>query len=227
MKKWFDYQMQTQVKNLDWENHVHKMPSIAEPLSEIFEKIKTGFHDGSLKSQKRNVYINQEWIRKAITGTGGEVTENEYRTWLLEYPELVMGHGHQYISEFGDFEAELYETYSKFYNLKPDTVGIRVHIEQPGQYFMLHLDRNLYNRWQVSTEEPTYKENTAYHTRNVILTFMNDQELGQMVQFGRQNITWNKGDSITFEHQSVPHCTANVGFHTNFYMAVTGEVIKD
>jgi hypothetical protein len=173
---------------------------------------------------KINVYIDPAWIKKSIASTGGEVTEGEYREWVLEYPELVMGHGHEYILEFGEWEPVVRQTMATVYKLKPETINMRVHIEKPGRYFITHLDRNRYRDWNDTSV--TYNKDKQYQVENVYLTPLFDQELGQILTFNKTSVNWNAGDTFTFEHRNVPHSSANTGFHVNYILAITGEPLN-
>lgn len=225
MKKWVEYQLKNQARNFDWANRVWKLDNINDKLGDAFERIKQGYLDKTLPSKYENVFLNKDYIARTAASTGQEVTENDFRTWLLEYPKLMANHGHQYLSNFGEDQELVYSTIADFYKLKRETMNIRIQVEEPGQYFVVHMDRHRYKVWSVDDEEVIYDKVKAQHSQDIFITFMTDQKMGQTFNFGFDGIRWRQGDTFTWEHQSIPHCTSNVGYDTSFVMVTTGEPI--
>jgi hypothetical protein len=222
MKKWVEYQLQTQVRSTDWDNKVWSAGNLNAELHTAFDRIKQGVENKTLVTEFENVFLREDHIKRTAASTGGEVSENEYRSWQNEFWKLLSGHGHNYVNDFGQDTELLYSTVTKKYNLKPDTVKIRVQIEKPGQYFVVHIDRHRYKVWDQE-QEMRYEKVKEQHSHNIYIMFFNDQELGQIFCFGKKNIQWAAGDVFTWEHQSVPHYTANVGYHDNYILVITGE----
>jgi len=225
MRQWVEYQLKKQIKSSDWENKLWRFESVADKLGDAFDRIKQGYVNRTLPYQTENVFLREDYIARTAASTGGEVTENDFRKWVLEYPKLMAGHGHQYMTDFGDDTELVYKTMAEVYKLKPETVRIRIQVEEPGQYFVVHIDRHRYKVWNTDGEEVIYEKVRDQHAHNIYVTFMGDQEMGQIVQYGLKTVDWKMGDTITWEHQSIPHCTANIGYHTNFLMVTTGEPI--
>lgn len=223
MKQWVDYQLKHQLRNWDWENRVWHKGNLSDDLGDAFERIKAGYRDGTLKSWYENVFLNKDYIARTAASTGGDVSENDFRTWLLEYPKLMVNHGHHYMKEFGEDHDFIYKTVTEKLNLKPETVAIRIQVEEPGEYFVVHMDRHRYRVWNKDDEVVIYDKVREQHAQDIFIMFMSDQEMGQMFNFGTMAINWKLGDVFSWEHQSIPHCTANVGYHTSFVMVITGE----
>ena len=221
MKKWLEYQFRTQVKNFDWDNRVWWVDNLAERLSPAFDSIRKKFEAGQTFTEYENVFLREDHIQRTAASTGGEVTENEYRSYLNEYHDLMAGQRHHYINEFGEHEDLIRQTFVDTFDLKPDTVKFRVQVEVPGKYFVVHIDRNRYKVWDQEPEM-RYERVAEQQQHKIFVTFMADQELGQMFGFGKRTVNWSRGDTVTWEHQSVPHYTANVGYHANFMLVTTG-----
>lgn len=222
MKKWVDYQLKNQVRNWDWDKRVYKLDNISDVLGDAFDAVVSGIDDGSIPTKFENVFFNKDYIARTAASTNGDVTENDFRTWLLEYADLMSGHGHSYTTNFGDHTEQINKKFAEFYKLKPETVSARIQIEKPGQYFVVHMDRQRYQKWTLD-EEVVYEKVRDQHAHDIFITFLTDQQLGQNFSFGLNSINWSKGDTFTWEHQSIPHYTSNVGYHTNYILVVTGE----
>jgi hypothetical protein len=87
----------------------------------------------------------------------------------------------------------------------------RVHVQQPGQVWNLHLDK--LEKWMP--EDPT----------QVVRYFiqLTDWQQGHFWSFG--NYTWwgwNAGDITTFDWLNVPHSTANAGHTARATLQITG-----
>jgi hypothetical protein len=221
MKKWLEYQFKNQIKNFDWENRVWKVDNLSQPLGLVFKDIQEGFNSGRTPTEYENVFMREDHIKRTAASTGGEVSENEYRSWLNEYFDLMAGQRHHYINEFSGHEELIRKTFAETFDLQPDTIKFRVQVEIPGRYFVVHTDRNRYKAWDQEPEM-RYERVAEQQQHKIFVTFMQDQELGQIFGFGKKTINWNCGDTVTWEHQSVPHYTANVGYHANFMLVTTG-----
>ena len=221
MKKWLDYQFKTQVKNFDWENRVWMVNNVAEPLGQAFDNICKKFESGQVSTEYENVFMREDHIQRTAASTGGEISENEYRSYLNEYFDLMAGQKHHYINNFFGHEELIRNTFASTFDLKPDTVKFRVQVEVPGRYFAVHIDRNRYKAWDQEPEM-RYEHVVEQQQHRIFVTFMADQELGQIFGFGKKTLNWSCGDTVTWEHQSVPHYTANVGYHNNYMLVTTG-----
>ena len=221
MRKWIEYQLRTQVKNFNWSDLYYKIDNLFEPLAPVFNDIQFRFDNNKVITEYENVFMREDHIKRTSASTGGDVSENEYRSWLNEYFDLMSGQRHHYINDFNGYEDLIKNTFAERFDLQPDTVKFRVQVEVPGKYFIVHIDRNRYKVWDQEPEM-RYEKVAEQQQHKIFITFMQDQELGQIFGFGKNTINWQKGDTFTWEHQSVPHYTANVGYHTNFILVTTG-----
>lgn len=221
MKKWVEYQLKTQVKNFDWDSVFHKVDNLADKLGSAFNTIQTNFEAGLTRTEFENVFMREDHIKRTSASSGGAVSENEYRSWLNEYFDLMSGQAHHYINDFGADYALIQQTYAETFDLQPDTVKFRVQVEVPGRYFVVHIDRNRYKVWDQE-DVMVYDQVKEQQQHKIFVTFFNDQELGQIFGYGKKTLNWDRGDTVTWEHQSVPHYTANVGYHNNYMLVVTG-----
>jgi hypothetical protein len=88
---------------------------------------------------------------------------------------------------------------------------IRMHYQQPGQMFNLHIDK-LHERCPDDPE------------RVVRLTIMlADWQPGQFYLYGTNTYShWHAGDVHIFDWANVPHATANASRHMRPVLQVTG-----
>lgn len=226
MRRWLEYQFKTQVKNFNWLDRKFnandlKVANLKEELNDSFTDIIENFNSKKTDSECYNVFMREDHIKRTSASTGGEVSENEYRSMLNEYFDLMAGQKHYYITEFLEHEELIRKTFADRFNLKPDTVKFRVQVEVPGRYFIVHIDRNRFKVWDQEPEM-RYDKVVEQQQHKIFVTFLQDQELGQVFGFGKSTINWSAGDTVTWEHRNVPHYTANVGYHTNFMLVTTG-----
>jgi hypothetical protein len=165
--------------------------------------------------------MRDDHIKRTVASTGGAVSEAEYRSWLDEYHDLMTGQAHHYVNDFGTDYDLIQQTYAETFDLQPDTVKFRVQVEVPGRYFVVHIDRHRYKVWGQE-DVMVYEQVKEQQQHKIFVTFFNDQELGQIFGYGKKTLNWDRGDTVTWEHQSVPHYTANVGYHANYMLVVTG-----
>lgn len=221
MKKWLEYQFKKQVKNFDWANRFWPQPNLSDKLAAAFDRIVQDFESGKTYSEPYNVFMREDHIKRTSASAGEDVSENEYRSYLNEYFDLMKGQGHSYVDNFGEDEELIRNTFADTFDLQPDTVKFRVQVEVPGKYFIVHIDRNRYKVWDQEPEM-RYELVKEQQQHKIFVTFLQDQELGQIFGYGLKTYNWKAGDTVTWEHQSVPHYTANVGYHNNYMLVVTG-----
>jgi hypothetical protein len=92
----------------------------------------------------------------------------------------------------------------------------RIHVQQPGQVWNLHLDK--LEKWMP--EDPS----------QVVRYFiqLTDWQQGHFWSFGNYMWSgWKAGDIITFDWINVPHSTANAGHVPRVTLQVTGIKTKD
>ena len=87
----------------------------------------------------------------------------------------------------------------------------RVHIQQPGQVWNLHIDKlEKFNK-------------TDPHSVYRFMVMLNDWEPGHFIQYGNFVHTgYRAGEIYSFDWYNVPHCTANAGLGPRCTLLVTG-----
>jgi len=87
----------------------------------------------------------------------------------------------------------------------------RVHVQQPGQLFNLHIDK-LYG---VAPDDPD-----SVMRISVQLT---DWQPGQFWEYGNYHWNqWRAGNVTAFDWQNMPHSTANAGYYPRVTFQITG-----
>jgi hypothetical protein len=92
-----------------------------------------------------------------------------------------------------------------------DDMMCRIHVQQPGQVWNLHLDK--LEKW--NKEDP-----------DTVLRFMiqlTDWQQGHFWSYGNyHHAYWKAGDVTSFDWQNIPHSTANAGHSPRVTLQVTG-----
>lgn len=111
------------------------------------------------------------------------------------------------VVEAAEIGPELTRMYEYFGLIDP---WVRLHIQQPGQMFNLHIDK-LYGK----SDNP---DDTAR-----IVVNLADWEPGQFYQYGTYTVShWRAGDVHTFDWSNVPHATANASRSMRPTLIMTG-----
>jgi hypothetical protein len=227
MKKWVEYQLKNQVKDFDWDYAQYPVANLGGQLSPHTQYIINGFNDESLPAFYENVFTRPDYIKRTAATTDGDVSEEQFRAWLTEYMDLVSGHGHKYIREFGASNQAVYDIVNAELELDPATTRIRVQVEEPGHYFMMHLDRHKYQEWEVDNPKKyVYDKNDDFHKHSIFIIFLKDWAQGQVFQMGNNFLKWQAGDVFHWNYRNIPHGTSNFGYDTNFVMVITGNKLK-
>lgn len=227
MKKWVEYQLKNQVKDWDWDYAQYPITNLQDKLAPYSQDIIQGFEDESLPAFFENVFVRSDYIKRTSATTDGEVSEEQFRAWLTEYMDLVSGHGHKYIREFGKHTDAVYDLINAELDLEPGKTHIRVQVEEPGHYFMMHLDRHKYQQWEVDDPKKyVYDKNTDFHKHSIFIIFLKDWAQGQAFQMGNNFLKWRAGDVFNWNYRNVPHGTSNFGYETNFVMVITGNKLN-
>lgn len=227
MKKWVEYQYKNQIKEWDWDYAQHPVANLSDKLATHFEYVITSFNNESLPSFFENVFIRPDYIKRTAATTDGDVSEDQFKAWLAEYFDLVGGHGHKYIRSFGDSNQAIYDIVSSELGLDPTSTRIRVQVEEPGHYFMMHIDRHKYQEWEVDDPKNyVYDKNTDFHKHSIYIIFFKDWAQGQAFQMGDNFLKWKSGDVFNWNYRNIPHGTSNFGYETNFVMVITGNKIN-
>ena len=104
---------------------------------------------------------------------------------------------------------QIFQDIADEFNLK-DTM-VRMHVQHPGEMWNLHIDK--LQKW--CPEDPSRVSR--------VFVQLTDWQPGQFWEFGNYHWNqWRAGDSIAFDWQNMPHCTANAGHHPRVTMQITG-----
>lgn len=94
-----------------------------------------------------------------------------------------------------------------------DNSKMRLHVQQPGQVWNLHLDK--LEKWHPKDPSRVMR----------IMIALNDYEPGHFFSYGNYVHTlWRAGDIHTFDWQNIPHSTANAGHGPRITLQITGIV---
>jgi hypothetical protein len=225
MKQWFNWQLKNQVVDPKWPTKQRPVANIANSLGWFKEYIEQGFTNNTLEYYYDNVFYRDDWVKKASSSTDGAVDAETLRSWMHdpELSTLMDNQGVEYIVNFPpDVEKRLKSILAERLSLIEDTINVRVHVQRPGQFFALHFDRNKYGQFDPNNPVDTYETKSE-----IYLVFLNKQELGQVFQIGRAQVSWDEGDVFTWQQVNMPHGSANFGFENRYAILLTGFAKKE
>ena len=97
-----------------------------------------------------------------------------------------------------------------------DDVMNRIHVQQPGQVWNLHIDK--LQKWCPEDPERVLR----------VFVQLTDWQPGQFWEYGNYHWNqWRAGDVSTFDWQNVPHSTANAGHHPRVTFQITGVITPE
>jgi hypothetical protein len=92
-----------------------------------------------------------------------------------------------------------------------DDAMTRIHVQQPGQVWNLHLDK--LEKWNPDDPDSVIR----------IQLQLTDWQPGQFWSYGNYcHSQWLAGDVTTFDWQNIPHATANASHYPRVTLQVTG-----
>ena len=214
MKNWYDWQDRNQFS----------------------ETTDTNWIVGNLKNE---IKIINQWLKvgSAVTVEGPSFDRTEY------LKEVVKNYQHFELSESTLTDWIMDPAYTRFFDVvsKHDTVSdipepvkktfikhvkdffpvdwtqhvhIKITIQQPGHMFPLHYDRIKNDKFSLdSGEEGQLKR---------WLIMLEDQQPGQAFFMNTEYLHWKAGDVVSWDHLSVPHGSANFGYHPRPMLLLTG-----
>jgi hypothetical protein len=169
--------------------------------------------------------INPFWLQELETikelakpktwrtrGKGLDRPANEYNE--EEYDLEQFGYGKDFV--IGNLTWEVPEIFNKILDgLGMDNSKMRLHVQNPGQVWNLHLDK--LEKWNPEDPSKVIR----------IMIALNDWEPGHFFSYGNYIYSgWRAGDVTTFDWQNIPHSTANAGHNPRITLQITG-VITD
>jgi len=179
---------------------------IAE-LEPIFKQLETAKWTNEIVVQYND--MNVEKMAKHLN-----MDKDTVREWMFD-PEYKKFQDATISATLLDSsETELTEKICKLLNLSTFNVDIRMQNQKPGEMVGLHLDGYKHHVFNLPVDQE-YRV-----TRYAI--FLEDQQLGQAWFINNDYLHWHKGDIYTWDQSTVPHGTANIGFHNRPVLVVTG-----
>jgi hypothetical protein len=211
MKKWFDYQMENQVQNHDWDPYATPVANIKDSFEPTLASIKESYYNGTCKIYFSKFFTEAYYQKEATNGSS--ITAAQLKEYIDDpaYAGLTKNIGCDYYNLTKQDEESVILMFSTKFNLNPSGMLINVHLQQPGQMFPMHVDR-------VQRADNGLFEPSKY---NRYIVFLDDWKYGQMYQFGETFIKWKAGDVYTWPLRDMPHGTANVGYDPRFLLIIT------
>ena len=114
-----------------------------------------------------------------------------------------------------DRKGKLTNKVKKIFNY--DELVLNLHIQEPGTMISIHVDynRSLFRNYPEKSKTLLIKNMKRY------VWFLQDQQLGQMFNVGRQFVTWKRGDVVQWPWY-MPHATANASEHDRHMLTLIG-----
>lgn len=219
MKKWFEYQLEHQVQDFNWSSYSEPVTNLNKYLSTVFFRIKENHARGKYRVKLKNHFKDPLYQENAVDGVTLTATQLEEYINDPEYVDLVNGNIVTQIILNNSLVE--YKALSKFiankFEFDEDHLKLIVHLQQPGQYFALHIDKpkkKEFNDTDINSEYKRY------------LIFFDDWQMGQFFQMGTEFIKWKAGDAYTWNDRDVPHASANMGYEPRYMLMVTGKIKK-
>jgi hypothetical protein len=143
-------------------------------------------------------------------GQGADRSDKEHDQ--EDYDLEQFGYGKDHI--VGDLSWDVPETFTRLLVwFGMDSAKMRLHVQQPGQVWNLHLDK--LEKW--NPEDPSKIMR--------VMIALNNYEPGHFFSYGNYVHTgWRAGDVHTFDWQNIPHATANAGHGPRITLQITGVV---
>ena len=220
MKNWFNWQLENQVTNAHWPSAQQPVNNLSVCLEWFKDFILDGYKNKTLEYYYDKVFYRPDWVKKASASTNGAVDADTLSNWMHdpEMATLMDNQGVEYIINFPEeVETKLKKQLSDKLGLLEDTINVRIHVQRPGQFFALYFDRNKYGQFDTANLTDSYETESK-----IYLVFLNDQELGQVFQIGRAQVSWQEGDVFTWAQADMPHGSANFGLENRYAMLLTG-----
>jgi hypothetical protein len=143
-------------------------------------------------------------------GQGADRSDKEHDQ--EDYDLEQFGYGKDHI--VGDLSWDVPEMFHRLLLwFGMDRAKMRLHVQQPGQVWNLHLDK--LEKW--NPEDPSKIMR--------VMIALNNYQPGHFFSYGNYVHTcWRAGDVHTFDWQNIPHATANAGHGPRITLQITGVV---
>lgn len=227
MKKWFEYQLEHQVIDRDWDHSYRPYTNISAVTDPYIQELKDLYNN--LRGNKdpvlhddHNLVGSIEYADYVAETYDDPVIKANIHDWCRdpEYLSLIDHHSlfKIYIREI---KPDLCRDIFSSLGLQEQDGRIALHIQPPGSISPLHIDsikslnRDRQCLYKVN-QDPDYIR---------YMVFLEDWQWGQVWQFGTEFVKWKSGDVFYWRLNDVPHATANAGYHTRFSFLVKGRPI--
>jgi hypothetical protein len=220
MKKWFEYQLEHQVVDHEWSRYSTPVTNLNKQLNKVFAKIKQNHRAGKYQVTLRKYFTDQNYHDTATDGIALTAEQIDVYVNDPDYADLIAGNAVDNFKLTNTPAEELYlkKFFAKTFNFEEETLKLIVHLQRPGQYLALHIDKAKHKEFNATID--TVDEYGRY------LVFFDDWHMGQFFQMGTDFIKWSAGDVYTWSGRDVPHASANIGYEPRYVFMVTGKIKK-
>lgn len=212
MKEWFEYQLKNQVVDLNWDYASQPVDNVIHDLHKIFDKIKQ-LHQQNKLDQIAENFFGQDYV-DLLEDIGTEDSKEIFSKSKLK--DALDNSDVNQVLLPAVIEKYLCKYFANRFGLRTEMMNMRVHLQQPGQYILFHLDRPKHKFYNLSTDpkaDPLYQK---------YLIFFDDWQAGHCLQMGNNFIKWKRGDVFTWNQRDVPHGSANFGHEPRWVLRVSG-----
>jgi hypothetical protein len=220
MKKWFEYQLEHQVVSHEWSQYSTPVTNLNKHLAKVFISIKQNHQAGKYQIYLKKYFTDQNYHENATDGIDLTVEQMESYINDPDYAELIAGNSVDHFNLTATPTEELYlkKFFAKTFNFEEDTLKLVVHLQRPGQYLALHIDKAKHK--EFNDIYPIEDQYGRY------LIFFDDWQMGQFFQMGTNFVKWSAGDVYTWSGRDVPHASANIGYEPRYVFMITGKIKK-
>ena len=205
------------IKEHNWSHLTTPVCNLQEEAGPLLARVKERFEEVRSQLEVRasvtrdcsmmTMYCPDPFVESVKKYYGVDITE-----WMQE-PKFQPLMDHPSYIKWEVHDEELKQAVSKKFNYDPNRLEMLLHVMEPGQMGILHIDRH------KGADSPSGKPSVRH------LIFFDDWAYGQSFQVGEEFIKWRAGDAFLTDEGGAPHGGANFGFNDRFVLRVTGEVL--
>jgi hypothetical protein len=217
MKKFFDYQLEHQVKV---PNNPYTLFNF-QKIKPYLEDIKRRYYNGDFGQETAWAYRPDSLFLTWVS--------DEYGIPRNELVDIFCDPAYEKLSQRSEVDSvnyrnpaykEICQTLQTFLArelpVEEEGMKIQLHLQRPGQFHALHID---YVRTKVNgTDDISVDPN---HTK--FLIFFDDWQEGQAFQINQDFIKWKSCDTLTYNIRDSQHGSANFGYSDRFLLLVTAK----
>lgn len=214
MKQWYQWQDQHQFNETADTNWI--VGNLQNEIEIINRWLRLNIHESAVgPSFDRKRYLKE--VLKNYQHLG--LSEDQLTNWIMDpaYTKFFdVVSEHDTVTNIPDpVKKTFFKQVKNFFPVDWDQyVHIKITVQQPGNMFPLHYDRIKNDVFNLSAgEEDRLKR---------WLIMLEDQQPGQAFFMNTEYLSWRAGDVISWDHLSVPHGSANFGYHPRPMLLLTG-----